>query len=348
MKTHDLQSCRQSGFVVVAVLLVISVIAVMGTAYIRHVDAGRRDSTLSARALSGRAAFESGTEVARKAVLAGESLTGSMVASGTSEAEVETNSVTSSRTRMLVRAVGDDGIGATALAEMSWIPLEISNHPDALPRIDSVALQAAMLDTTIPKHRYGGQTTLTNVVLDGIVVVENTSALYMDNVVINGCLVSEDALLEDPFGDFDDTTVPCAVITGNLRIEPADFLPGLAVCMPDGVLMTTSADSRIQIGGDVVSHTLVLDRPGAITGNIATVQTPTLHSSFDRPGQGRRPGDWSPTLDTTSTATDVDFMAFVPRTVTIADLSAIINLQLPARHSEAGETSEVTETPTEP
>ncbi len=317
------------GFVVIAVLLVISVIAVMGTAYVRHVDADRRDSELSAQALDRRAALESGAEVARKAVHVGKALDMTHVDAGQSSADIESGTVAPSRSRLFVRAVGDDGVGATALAETAWVPMGEAEHPDALPRLDSSALYDLLADTSVTHHVVTGSTTISDTVLEGVVVVSNSSVLYLSDVAVNGCIVSEDALTGGDFGDYDKATLPAVVINGNVRIDAADFLPGVAVCMPDGLLMTSSAESRIQIDGDVVAHSLFLEQPGTLSGSVAAVES-TLHASFDRPGAGRRPQEWSPSLDTSRAPMDVDFMAFVPRVVTVDDLTAISQLELPS------------------
>jgi len=328
--THRSARGRERGFVVVAVLLVIAALAMVGTTYIKHVETVRRDRSLSANALDGRTAADSAAEVARKALALGETVDDAVIEAGRSTAGVAASALGDGRSRTLVRAVEDDGIGATLLAETAWVPSGEASEADDLPRLQAELLADVLADASISKHYYSGQSRVANTELEGLVVVRNGSALVLDDVVIRGCIVSEDTLFDALLGEVDLGTVPTVVVAGNLRIDPIEALPGLALCLPDGVFMTYGGEGRVQIDGDVVAYTVQLLAPGAIRGNIASVDPPELHADFELVGSGRHPLPWSPALDTSNSPQAVDFMAFLPRTPDLASLSAISTAALPA------------------
>jgi len=312
----------QAGFAIVGVLLVIGAIAVISTTYVRHVLEESQTSRLARPTLGAREAWHSGIQFGHQAVLTGETAAVHAVNSGDELASVEVQNLDVGRSKIFVKAAGSGDIGATALVESAHVPVAVTTHPDTLPRIRSDVVDTLLQDESIPKFYYGGQKRLVDTEIEGVLVVENTSALWLEDVVIRGVIVSEDALKPDLFGDFDMSTVPCAVVDGDLRLEAADFLPGVACVMPDGVFMTWTSDCRVQIEGDVVAHGVKLTSPGACRGNIASVDALELHASFERPGFGRTPPDWADSLDMGG-AWDTAFLAFLPRFSTVSELTAI-------------------------
>jgi hypothetical protein len=211
------------------------------------------------------------------------------------------------------------------LAESSRIaaPMPGAATPDELPRLQRGTVEDLMADSSVPKTYITGETTLQDTDLEGLIIVENSAALFLENVVIKGLVVSEDVLEDAPLGEYDPSTVPCLVINGNVRIEPGDFLPDASVVMPDGMVTTWTDEARLQIDGDIVAHTVKLNRPGSVMGHIACVDPLELHAELERPGEGRRPEPWSDALDMGGAFQD-EYLAFLPRNTTIGELAPVV------------------------
>jgi len=166
---------------------------------------------------------------------------------------------------------------------------------EPLPTLPPALMQTLLGDTALQITRLSGTTLWQDADIHGLVVLSPGAVLYLDDVVIDGCLLSEAALR---VGAPDPSTVPPQVVVdGDLRIEPGPALPGLAVLMPDGVLRTASADPAVQIGGDIVVSRLVLGGHGALLGNVAALHPVECSARIARPGEARAPRAWSPVLD---------------------------------------------------
>ncbi len=325
---------REQGFAIVAVLLVVTLMTTLGATYLRHVLVEQPQSLTARSTIDAQEAVHSGCNFAQQALNVGKDALTATVTNGNKTASIQVDELADGHGRMFVRSVNDYGIGATVLAEVARTPEPVTSHPDDLPGIDPDTLDEIMGDPTIEKHYYGGQQWIRDCDLEGVVVVRNTSAVFFDNVTIRGVLVSEDALSTDPIGDFDPSTTPCALTDGSLRITPGDFLPGVAVVMPDGVLTNYHNDSSVQIEGDIIAYRCSLEAIGSIRGNIATVVPAEIDESIVRPGSGRGPTEWSDDLSMGSTW-NTAYLAFLPRVSTVGQLSAITGYSFPSAPAHA-------------
>ncbi len=332
----------QAGFAIVAILLVVGVMTAIALTYIRHITVRDQQSIVGKSATEAREAAHSGVQYAQQMLSVGKSELTKTLANGDGLATVQISDLSENHGRIQVQALDDYGMGSTVLAEVARVPVPQTTHPDNLPRISAGKVTELLEDPTIPKYYYSGMTWIRDQDIYGIVVVRNTSAVLFDNVTIHGCVVSEKVLTEDPFGDFDMSTVPCALPDGNLRITPADFLPGVAVVMPDGVFTEYHEPSSVQIEGDIVAYKLSLDTIGAIRGNIATVEPLDLSGQIERPGANRGYQRWGKGLDMHG-VWSTEYMAFVPRHDTVGSLPEITNFAFPPVSYHSGTAHAATE-----
>ena len=312
------------------VVLVIAALSVVGTTYIQHVETVRRDREVAVNAMGGRKAVESGAEIAKQSLQLQRDMADTEITAGTDTVAIQAQDLADGRSRVLLQAVQRDGIGATLLAETQWVPSGQGSVPDDLPRVDATVMADLLADVNVTKHWVSGQTTWSDTTVEGLVIVQNSSALVLDDVVIKGAIVSEDSTFASSLGDYDMSTTPTVLISGDVRIDSdASVLEGVGLCMPDGTVMSYADQGRVQVDGDVIAHTLRVLCPGTILGNVASVEDVDFHDDFERPGHGRVPQAWSDILDTDAVHQDVGFMAFVPRRPTMGALETITQAELP-------------------
>jgi hypothetical protein len=319
---------RQDGFAIVAVLMLVALMTTLSMTYIRHVMLDSTSSPASRSSYDAREAVQSGVHVAQQVLSTNADIAATSVATGADTAALAIEDLGDQKRRGIsIQATDDYGLGSTILAEVERIPVSAGSQPDDLPRISSTMISQLLSDPTVPKTWLSGTQWIEDTDLEGLVIIENSASIFFDNVTLKGTLVSERALSTDPFGEFGDQT-PVAIADGSLRIDSGDFLPGVAVVMPDGVLRTWEGDEAVLINGDVVANTVQLNGVGAVNGNIASSAPPTIGDSVELPGQGRGPRDWADGLDLGKTWT-TSFMAFLPRYTTVAECQAIVDYVFP-------------------
>ena len=200
------------------------------------------------------------------------------------------------------------------LAEARLEPLPLL-APGRLPTLTPEVARRLLTDERVPRVHVRGRALRQATTLTGVVVLEPGAVLYLDDVVVHGCLVSAAALREaavadglglaeldalgDPSSDGrSDRGPPVVQVDGTLRIEPHEALPGLGVWMPDGVLRTGPEQVGVlQLAGDVVARELVLEAPGALLGRVATLGAALLDDGLARPDPRRGLAPWAPALE---------------------------------------------------
>jgi hypothetical protein len=339
----------QAGFTIVAVLILVGLMAALATTYSRHVIVYAQASEVSEATLEARELIDSQIEFIIQSQRVGmavessrvlDAITGGWVGHGEHLEADETamtvgsmaasGSTTEDRSSVLTSVMSPNGMGATHLIETGRVPILIATHPDTLPVIADDVRIDVMNDSSVPKIYYTSSTLVQDTELTGLIIVSPAAVLTLDNVIVRGAIVSEGAADGSELGDYSAFLAPQLVIQGNARILSDSFLGDLAVLMPDGSITTSGATARLQIEGDVIAHTAQLDCPGAVVGNIATVDALVVGSDMQRVGFGREPQDWSAVLDHHD-AWETEFVAFLPRNVTLTDLAAITDFELPAR-----------------
>jgi hypothetical protein len=313
----------EAGVAIISVLLFVGVIGLMSATYLRQVILDWGNSPVSRPILDATESAHTGMQWGRQVVRSGWGTTSTTVGSGSSAASVQVSSLADDRYAVVASAVDSDGLGATLRVEVDGLAEPLADHPDTLPRLSTDALARLMSDPTVPKTWISGTQTLSGVDLYGLVIVETYATLMLDDVTLEGAIISQDAYGNVPLGDFEPISAPAVVLSGPVRVEPASFLPGVTVVMPDGVLRDWSSPVQAQFGGDVVAHSVLLGSTGgSILGNLASVVDPTLGTHLVRPRATRTPREWSDDLDMNGTTT-VRWQAFVPRVTGTSDVAAI-------------------------
>ena len=308
------------GFVLVAVLILVAVVALLGTTYARHVTLGNRSSPASVASMRASDEVDSGLQIARQLLRTRGTAANAALAAGGSLA---VSDLGGAHSRVALRSVDNRGLGSTLLLEVARAPLLPAAGPDELPRPRADVVAALLANAAVPKTWISGLTTIQNADLDGLVVIQTRAVLTVSGVCVRGAIVSEQTLTNLPFGAYDVIDAPVLLVAGDLRIEPRPELPGVALVMPDGNVTTTALSPRLQLDGDVVAHSLILGGTGALGGNVATVVAPSLAAALQRPGAGRAPRAWAAALELGDNS-DVLSLAVVPRVQTPADLPAIV------------------------
>lgn len=321
MTSRAPRSRSEGGYIVALTLVLVVTILTLSVTMMHHVVEANQSSSVTSEALSDREAAYSGVNLAQQSMKVGVDLDAKAIANGTSQATVETIAVDTFTESIHSQVLDHNGMGATLLAQATKAAAPAASEPSGLPVIDAATLTGIMADSSIPKHYYNGMTWLSDTELEGLVIVESGSAVFFDNVIVHGCILSEDAITTDAAGAYDPDTLPCAVTMGTLKVVPGDFLPGVAVVMPEGLFTSMSVDANVQLEGDVIVHSLTLpDTGGSVLGNICTVADADLGDAEHTSSRGDSP--WASDLDTGSSWTTAS-VAFVPYRADPSDLSAI-------------------------
>jgi hypothetical protein len=332
--TRSPRTAGDQGYILVALLLLVGAMASIGATFSRHVVVRAHTTSLNTSFLEAQEIADSQVEFVIQSDRAGIPVIGSKILEAVrSEAAhhdttLAVATLANDRMRIGLQALPTDGMGVTRLIEVERIAAPKNLDPDTLPRLAATSLAALAADLTIPRTIYTSSATVSNTILEGLVIIQTGVALTLDNVIIRGAILSEGSLQTDPLGDFEPLAAPQLIVGGNVRILAGDDLPGLAILMPDGIISTTNADARVQIVGDTVAHDITLGCPGSLRGRLANVGAPVLHVDIEQIGAGRSALPWSPALDSHG-AFDTVSIAFVPRSLTVDDLTALTDHTLP-------------------
>jgi len=319
-------SARPRGFALVAVLIVVAMIALLGTTYARHVTLGNRSSPAAVASMRAAGAIDSGLAHARQLLRTQGTAATAALADGGSLAIAD---LSSGHSRLHLRSVDSRGFGSTLLFEVERMPFVRAGMPDELPRIRSDLVPALLANAGLPKTWISGLTTIQDADLEGLVIIQDGAVLTLKGVCVHGAIVSARALTALDFGPYDVITAPTLLVAGDLRILPRPELPGIAIVLPDGNVTTTIATARMQLDGDVVAHMLVLAGTGSLRGNSASVAAPSIAAAIQRPGCGRAPRSWAAGLDPGQTS-EVRGLAALPRVQVPADVPAILGFTFDA------------------
>jgi hypothetical protein len=157
--------------------------------------------------------------------------------------------------------------------------------------------------------------------LTGVYVLRTGTSLTLQDVVLDGTLVSEAALT----GSTGGVTI---FLRGGVQIRPGATLPGCVIVAPDATLAGDGSE-RVELYGAIVAHSVSLTGSGALHGDVASASSPVLGSGIDCPGAGRAPRAWPTALVTN--ASGVSRLAFTGVDVRAAEMSAIRGYTFPNR-----------------
>ncbi|RKY21068.1 MAG: hypothetical protein DRQ55_05660 [Planctomycetota bacterium] len=318
-------SQRTPGFVLVSVLIAVSVIMSFVASFGRHVVVDGRWSHASAFLLQSQETCHAGLSAARQALVSGLGLVSGPLAAGDGSADVLVHSSSDTLQQFDLSALGDDGLGVRQVLELAYQPVAASTpeSSEQLPELAPASLSALLSNPDVEQIDLHGYQRLEHSVLTGVFVLYPNTVLELDDVVIQGALVTASALGGPSLTAFDAATAPTVLLDGNVRIDALSALDNLAVLMPDGVISSTSQDARLSLHGDIVAHTVELGFAGVLDGNVVSVEPAVISPLLDRVGRERKPRSWSQDLDLGGVLQPVS-LAFVPQVWSLQQLAPII------------------------
>ena len=331
MRTHahrprGPRPARPAGFTLITVLVLLCIMAGLVAAYGRHVIISGRGGMSSPALAAARETCRSGLTLARQTILSGDGTVPATVPAGDGLAGITVTTVADGHEQFSIQSMSQDGLGAKRTAELALQPVASSSPAGTsdLPTLSGTTVSALLANPAVHLHHITSATTLQSADLTDLYVVHPGVQLQLSDVVLKGAVISSAVLAGAPYGNYNAGQAPRLLIAGNVRIDPASWLPGLTILMPDGIVSTAAADARIQIHGDVVAHDISLLMPGAFEGHAAGVSVALADPSLlDRLGFDRKPPDWSSSLDL-GLASEPVFLATVPPSTSTASLAAII------------------------
>jgi hypothetical protein len=316
-----------AGYTLVAVLLAVAVMAGLVAAYGRHVIVAGRGGMASPQLLATREACHSGLAYARQALVAGTAAGTSSVPIGDAVATISVAETAGGHQLVTVESVGDDGLGARRTAELALqgVPVTSPSGPASLPTLSPATVTSLLGIGTLAITHYTSSARVEGADLSGLLVIHPGVELQLDDVVLHGAVISASVLEQEPLGAFDVELAPRLLVDGNLRIDPPEALPGLAILLPDGRVSSGAVDARVQIHGDVVAHDVSLLHEGSLEGHVMGIGVALADASvLDRLGIDRKPPEWSSALSLGGSSEPV-FLATVPVSTTVGSLSAIVH-----------------------
>lgn len=313
------------GFTLLAVLTAVALVAGFVAAYGRHVVVESRAGMASPSLLASRESCHSGLQYVRQALVAGGGLANTAVPAGESSADVAVEELLGGHFAVQVDSVNIDGLGARRTAEIALQPSAETAPagPSSLPNLHPDTVYGLQSDPTLDVHHFTSSQILQGAEYSGLLVVHPGVTLQLDDVVIDGAIVSAAVMDQAELGSYNAAQAPRILVAGNVSIDAHSALPGISILMPDGAVASGGSDARIQVHGDVVAHDISLLLPGALNGNVSGVEV-ELAAGLDRLGADRRDPAWSDSLQLGGKQEPV-FMAIVPPSTSLEALSPIVN-----------------------
>jgi len=315
--TRGVRRAGPSGYVMLTVLLLASLILATVAARARHSTLEWRQSTASLWVHETREAAQSGVAFARQVLSSGQSLGRTTLASGARTITVVIADAGGDKRSIHVDATSG-GLGATLDAQAHVFGLVGAS----LPRL--TAAGAAMVNADAAAIRYTGDVTVQDAVLTGTLRLGRSCHLTLRDVVVHGSIVSEAALTGPPYNAAFATSL---TLGEGVRIEPTTVLPGCAILLPDGALIA-DATSSIEVHGVVVANTIAMAGDGVMDAQVVAAQAFTLPIGIDRPGLGRTPLAWPAVLATS--ALGLKSLAFSAAAPAGREITAIKTYAFPA------------------
>ncbi len=334
-----------------AILILVSIMASMAATFSRHVIVDSQATIVSSTMLDSAVLLDSERDFVLQSQRVGRTVSKQSVDSALSVGKlgdgiqkshaekkmVLADMVDGERSKVFSQVLAKNGLGATRLLETARVPAVLTSAPDELPSLDTTVAWNVLNDVDIEVLQVTTDLTLSGVEFEGVLVVHESVVLTLNDVIVRGAILSAASSSDSVLSAHSQFSQPQVVFTGVTRLLEADFLPGLAIHMPDGRVVADHALARVEIRGDIVAHSLSLQSKGSFEGNSATVQDPVIGASVDRIGAGRTPREWSSVLDHQG-VWEAQFIAVIPRELELSDVTAITQFSLPAKSSaDAGD-----------
>lgn len=269
------------GYALLTVILVGALVAAMTLGYARHVIVAGESEAATLDGELSESAIGSGFHLARQTLAADTARNRSTRLGGGLDVDVAVSDA-GDELRAITVATGARSI--EALAEV---------YPavgDDLPTLSYNANRAVwespnLIDVT-------SDTAYSDTEIDGILLLRKGVDIVLDDVIVRGSIVTENALSDTLWSAGEETSI---TVTGGLLVEPGSTLSGCAVIGPD-CTVTGTTTSALQLHGVVVARALNLSGVAALHRQVATTTAPSLSADVDFPGAGRAPRPWPTAL----------------------------------------------------
>jgi len=310
---------QDAGYVLLAALLLTTLIASLVMTYSRHALLAVDSSSVNLASQLAQDAADSGFAWAKQSLRAdagsatrldlgdGRSVSVSVGSGSSGQREIDVDATT-------------EGTSQSLQATFEVYPVA----GDQLPELTAAAKTA--VNAALPLIVLSGSNTYTSTELTGMVLLRTGCTLTLQDVILDGSIVSEAALT----GGAGGVTIN---LRGGVQIQPGAALPGCAIVAPDAVV-TGDGSERVELHGAIVAASLTLPGSGALHGEVACASAPTLGAGIDRPGAGRAPRSWPTALETGSSG--VGRLSFTGTAVRDAEKTAIRGFDFPTRRTGGG------------
>ncbi|HEX5010504.1 MAG TPA: hypothetical protein VFY71_08880 [Planctomycetota bacterium] len=279
---------RESGQVLLGVLLLAVLVSTVCLGYARHVVIAASNAEAAVAVQQAEGAADSGLVWAKQSLLAAGDRTVRLNVG--SNAQVAVNVVDNGST-LRTLTIQSSASGVTQAMEGS---LETyATVADELPQLTSSARNAIVTHPAVVD--VVGSQSFSATTLTGIIYLHNGAHLTLTDCIVAGTIVSQPALA-GRWSPADCTTIS---LGGSIVIESDPALAGCSIVAPDAAVIGDGSEA-LQIRGCIVCDSLSLTGWGALHGQIASTSVPTLNRSIDLPGSGREPRAWPAALATGS------------------------------------------------
>jgi hypothetical protein len=275
----------QAGFVLLGVLLISVLLTSLVLAFSRHTDMVADSAHATFAALSTDDAAGSGLAWARQSLLAGGSPSALLDMGDGRRVTVALVDAGADRRSILIDASGGGARQAFDATAETY-----ARAGSRAPQLTSDARTAVAGSARLVE--ISGTATYTNTTLSAVLYMRDGATLTLDDVVLDGCIVSEAALFAGAGGG-------TLHLRNGVQVTPGVELPGVALAVP-GVAVDGNGTERAQLEGVVIAGSLSLAGTGALHGQIASAGEAVLSPAYDVVGGGRAPRAWPSVIDTRS------------------------------------------------
>lgn len=310
---------QDAGYVLLAALLLTTLIASLVMTYSRHALLSIDSSSVNIASQLAQDAADSGFAWAKQSLRADAGSTTRLDLGDGRSVAVSVGSGAGSLREIDVDATSE---GTSQSLQATFEVYSVTG--DRLPELTSAAKTA--VNAATPMIVLSGSSSYTSTEITGMVLLRTGTTLTLQDVILDGSIVSEAALT----GGTGGVTIN---LRGGVQIRPGAALPGCAIVAPDATISGDGSE-RVEMHGAIVAGSLALPGSGALHGEVACAAAPVLGADIDEPGAGRAPRAWPSSLSTG--ASGVGRLSFTGVDVRDAEKTAIRGYNFPTRRTGAG------------
>ena len=308
----------QHGYVLLTLVLLGALVAAATLSFARHAILAADGAATSVAHERGENAVGSGMAFVAQSLRADGSGTLSQTFDS-GQLDVTVTDLSATQRQISVTAADPAGGSHVLDAVAEIYPVTEGVLPELTSAANTIARTAPGLQTL------ASNTSFTETEVTGVLMLRRGVKLELDNVVLTGLIISENAVRGHTGDPNDDVRIE---IKGGLLVQSGSVLPGLAIMAPDAIIDGSDSDAKLQVHGAIVARGLTMAGPAAIHGQLATEQPPIFLGTTDFPGAGRQPRAWPDSLAFVTSA--VGRVLFRSTEPSAGEKTAIQNFAWPA------------------